>query len=151
LPTPEVTARPGQIGRELGLEIARRSAAGGDELMVRLAPDEMGRIEVRMSFDAGGTLRAVVTAENQAALDMLRRDAGDLGRSLADAGVRADAQSFRFDAKSGDGGTGWQRQGQGRDGGPGDNDAQQRDTFAGEGEDAPYHRLNSTSQIDLMA
>lgn len=109
---PSITARPGQIGREMGVEIARRLGIGGDELTVRLNPVEMGRIEVRLSFDDRGALRAFVAAESPAALDMLRRDSADLGRALADAGVRADAGSFRFDSRSGsgEGGQFWQRQ-----------------------------------------
>ena len=74
-----VNARPGQIGREMGVEIARHLSAGGEELTVRLNPAEMGRIEVRLSFDDRGTLRAVVAAESAAALEMLRRDHADLG------------------------------------------------------------------------
>ena len=145
---PSVTARPGQIGREMGVEIARRLHAGGDELTVRLNPVEMGRIEVRLSFDDRGSLRAFVAAESPAALDMLRRDSADLGRALTDAGVRADAGSFRFDSRSGsgEGGQFWQRQQQGG--------AQQRSSgHASLGADADpiYRPLRNGGRVDLMA
>lgn len=144
---PIVNARSGQIGREMGVEIARHLSAGGDELTVRLNPAEMGRIEVRLSFDEGGTLRAVVAAESAAALDMLRRDSADLGRALTDAGVRADAQSFRFDSRSngGEGSQFWQRQQQG---------GRQRGNAAADHAhtiDPVYRPLRASGRIDLLA
>ena len=95
-----VSARPGEIGHQLGVEIARRSLDGQDSLTIRLDPAEMGEIHIRLQFDDKGTMRAHVTAESAAALDMLRRDSGDLVRALGDAGVRTDAQSFQFEARS---------------------------------------------------
>lgn len=146
---PTVVARPGQIGRDMGIEIARRVASGGDELVVRLSPQDLGRIEVRMSFDEGGSLRAVMTAESPAALDMLRREAGDLGRALADAGVRADTQSLKFGTRDGESGSSsWQRQQQ--DGGRRDGE-RHPDQHAADIDEAPYRPLRAAGQIDLMA
>lgn len=144
-----VNARPGQIGREMGVEIARKVSVGRDEMTIRLNPVEMGRIEVRMAFDDGGSLRAVVAAESPAALDMLRRDAADLTRALTDAGIRSDAQSFRFDSRSGGDGQGWQRQHQGGEQRSGD--ARAAATDAPEGDEPHYRPLRTSGQIDLMA
>ena len=95
----------------MGVAIARHAVAGQPEtITVRLDPKDMGRIEVRLAFDDAGTLRAVVSADTSAALEMLRRDAGDLGRALADAGVRADGQSLRFDTRTSGGNDPGQRQ-----------------------------------------
>lgn len=146
---PVVIARPGTIGRDMGVEIARQISAGKEEVLVRLDPAELGRIDVRMSFDRDGNLRATVTAESLVALDMLRRDSGDLTRALADAGVRADSQSFRFDGRGSDGGQFAQRgQQQGDRGGDGQ-------TRGGAGETADenpqYRRLATSGRIDVMA
>ncbi|MET0269695.1 MAG: flagellar hook-length control protein FliK, partial [Sphingomonas sp.] len=103
-PVPEahVMAEPGRMGHEMAVAIARHTAEGGGEaLTVRLNPAEFGRIDVTLSFDDRGTLRAVLAAETPAALDVLRRDSADLGRALSDAGMRTDAQSFRFDTRQG--------------------------------------------------
>lgn len=153
LPEPVVTARAGQIGREMGMEIARRVSAGGDELTVRLNPVEMGRIEVRLAFDERGSLRAVVAAESSAALDLLRRDSADLGRALADAGVRSDAQSFRFDARAGggDGGQPWQRQRGGQDGGQGSVPGRGYADAGSASEEPLYRPLRTSGRVDLMA
>jgi len=103
-PVPEarVAAEPGRMGHEMAVAIARHTAEGGGEaLTVRLNPAEFGRIDVTLSFDDRGTLRAVLAAETPAALDLLRRDSADLGQALSDAGMRTDAQSFRFDTRQG--------------------------------------------------
>lgn len=145
-----VAAEPGRIGREMGVIIARHAATGGGEtITVRLDPKDMGRIDVTLSFDDDGRLRAVVAADNPAALDLLRRDSADLNRSLVDAGVRADQQSFRFDTRSGGGeqaasGQSGQRREQA---GAGFIDADPTDP-----PDEPDHRPRATSgRIDMMA
>lgn len=98
------TAQPGQIGRDVGVAIAHRVSAGGEEVIVRLDPAELGRIEVRMSFDKHGDLRAVIAADSPVALDMLRRDSADLSRALNDAGVRNGGQSLHFQSEGGNSG-----------------------------------------------
>lgn len=147
---PVVTAKPGQIGRDMGVEIARQVSAGKEEVLIRLDPAEMGRIEVRLSFDREGSLRAVMAADSPAALDMLRREAGDLSRALTDAGVRADTQSFRFDSRSNDPGQAWQRGQQGGDarGGQGGLPHDGGDSTTDE---PVYQPLRASGRVDLMA
>jgi hypothetical protein len=145
---PVVTAQPGRIGHDLGVEIARRIADGGDQLVVRLSPAELGRIEVRMSFDDRGGLSTVFAADSRAALDMLRRDSADLSRALNDAGCRNEASTMRFD--SGDRGSGgqprtpWQNAAPKRDSGT--------DTFEPELLDqTAFRTLQTRGRYDLMA
>jgi hypothetical protein len=90
----------------------------------------------------------VVTAESPAALDMLRREAGDLGRALADAGVRADSQSLKFDTRSDGGAFSNRQQSEGGRGGQSGRDPR---TFTAEAEEPAYRQHRSTGQIDLMA
>lgn len=96
-----------RFGEELGIAIARHVAHGEgamrETMTVRLDPPEHGRIEVSLSFEDGGPLRAVVATSHSATLDLLRRDSADLGRALAQAGVSTDAQSFSFSAQTQDG------------------------------------------------
>lgn len=109
-PTPTMSARAEQIAQDLGLAIARHTRNGQDEFAIRMDPAELGRIHVRLAFDDQGSLRAHIHAESHSVADMLRRDSGELGRVLSDAGVRTDSQSFRF----GDGGGNRQMGGQAR-------------------------------------
>ncbi|WP_162234715.1 flagellar hook-length control protein FliK [Sphingomonas sp. Leaf231] len=94
---PQAHAFGGRLGAEVGAIVRRQIAAGREEVTVRLDPAEFGRIHIRFSFEQGGELRAVVATESPAALELLRRDVGQLDRALAQAGVRTDAGSFRFD------------------------------------------------------
>lgn len=145
-----VSARAGQMGREMGVEIARRIKEGKSEIMLRLDPAEMGRVEVRMSFDGEGRLRAVVSADNVMALDILRRDAGDLTRSLSDSGYRLDAQSFRFDARGGDQGQNlWQRHQQ--EAGSGHRAKSDMSDFANVEDEPVYRHLRESGRVDMMA
>ena len=101
---PQANALSGHFGSEIGAIVRRQIAAGREEVTVRLDPAEMGRVHIRFSFDQGGELRAVVATESPAALELLRRDVGQLDRALAQAGVRTDAGSFRFDEGQSGGG-----------------------------------------------
>lgn len=149
---PVVQAQPGRIGADIGVEIARMAKDGREDLLIRLDPREMGRVDVRLSFDRDGILRAVMSADSPTALEMLRRESGDLNRALADAGIRADGQSLRFDARGGD-----QRQG----GGQGHAGQHDRDNGASSGGPAGdgasdlvephYQPLRGSGQVDLMA
>lgn len=146
---PTVHAQPGRIGHQMGVEIARATKAGREELRVRLNPVELGAIEVKLSFDDRGTVRAVVAAESASALDMLRRDSAELSRALADAGIRSDAQSFRFDSRAGSGGEGgrfWQRQQQASE-----QNGRNYSSASPGGEDPVYRPLRASGQVDLMA
>ncbi|HUD91820.1 flagellar hook-length control protein FliK [Sphingobium sp.] len=150
-PSPVIQAQPGRIGADIGVEIAKAAKGDREDLLIRLDPREMGRIDVRLSFDREGTLRAVMSADSPAALDMLRRESGDLNRALVDAGIRQDSQSLRFDARSGDqgqgagSGQGWQHGGQ---------DQGNRaflDNGGDELADLEYRPLRASGQVDLMA
>lgn len=143
-----VSARPGEIGRQLGVEVARSSLDGRDSLIVRLDPVEFGEIQIRLQFDEKGSLRAHITAESSVALEMLRRESGDLVRALGDAGLRTDAQSFQFDTRGHGRG---EQQGQNRQpAAPWHQNEQQLDTDA---DDQPLrHKLQvGGGNIDLFA
>jgi len=148
---PVVAAQPGRMGADIGVEIAKAAKGEREDLLIRLDPRDLGRINVRLSFDGDGVLRAVMSADSPAALDMLRRESGDLNRALADAGIRSDAQSLRFDARSGDQGQGGSHSGQrgqqaqsgGSQGSTGDGSADLADVH--------YRPLRSSGQVDLMA
>ncbi|MDF0542546.1 flagellar hook-length control protein FliK [Sphingobium sp. H39-3-25] len=148
--SPVVAAQTGRIGSDMGVEIARAVNDGRDDVLIRLDPAEMGRIDVRLSFDRDGVLRAVMAADSPAALDMLRRETGDLSRALADAGVRADAQSLKFDSRASDQGQGGYRGQQGSAGGNGRGDGGTGSAETASA-DPIYRQLRSSGRIDLMA
>lgn len=144
---PQANALSGHFGSEIGAIVRRQIAAGREEVTVRLDPAEMGRVHIRFSFDQGGELRAVVATESPAALELLRRDVGQLDRALAQAGVRTDAGSFRFD--EGQSGGGFAQPHPGR--------ADRRFAMTGDG-DPPVslhepiiHRAALPGRVDMLA
>ncbi len=144
---PQANALSGRFGSEIGAIVRRQIAAGREEVTVRLDPAEMGRVHIRFSFDQGGELRAVVATESPAALELLRRDVGQLDRALAQAGVRTDAGSFRFD--EGQSGGGFAQPHPGR--------ADRRFAMTGDG-DPPVslhepiiHRAALPGRVDMLA
>lgn len=143
---PVIEARTGHLGQSLGVEIARKVELGEETLRIRLNPIELGRIEVTLAFDDKGSLQATVRTESAQAMDLLRQDAPDLARTLDQAGVRTDAQSFRFESRTGDGG-GQQAQQQ---------QQQNRGQFASSDDEAGaaepiYRPVRSDGQVDLLA
>jgi len=97
-------ARAVSIGRDVGVAITRHATRdGASTLTIRLDPVELGRVEVRMQIDPAGKLLATISAEHVSALDLLRRDATMLAQTLSQAGIQADAASFRFDTQAGSG------------------------------------------------
>lgn len=102
--TQTISTAPGRFGEELGVAIARHASRGdsgtAEMLSLRLDPPDHGRIEVTLTFEDGGPLRAVVAASQPATLDLLRRDSADLNRALAQVGIGTDAQSFSFSTQS---------------------------------------------------
>lgn len=143
---PVVAARAGRMGHDMGVAIARHVAIGGGEtIAIRLDPADMGRIEVRLSFNDGGALQAVVAADNPASLDLLRRESPELVRALADAGVSADAGSFRFDTRSGGQG------GQSQHRHPAFRAQPDRMPVEEDAVAAAYQPLRTRGRVDLMA
>ncbi|WP_448661380.1 flagellar hook-length control protein FliK [Sphingomonas sp. CJ20] len=143
---PQVSARPGALGQGLGVEIARKVEAGESSLRVRMNPAELGRVEVTLSFDDAGSMKATLRADSAHALDLLRQDLPDLARTLDQAGIRTDAQSFRFESRTGDGQSGQSNPQQQR------GDDRRQNAAQDESETNPaYRAIRGDGQVDLLA
>ncbi len=80
LPAPATTPQPAT--RQIAAAVAQ---AGGGMVEIRLDPPELGRVQIRLEPAEDG-LRAVVLAERADTQDLLRRNADQLARELAEAG-----------------------------------------------------------------
>ena len=106
LPQPTETmlaVRPDRLAADVAVEVVRQIGAGRSEFTIRLDPPDLGRIDVSLEF-RGNEVRAVVSTDNPATHDLLRRDADAFQRLFADSGFRADGQTLRFDLRDGSGG-----------------------------------------------
>ncbi len=127
-------AAPVPIAPEaLGLAIARHVADGQKVFEISLAPEELGRVDVRLEFAEDGRVTAHVYADRAETLGLLQRDRAELARSLTGQGLNTDTTSLNFALRDGsssgggntggDSGTGTGsggRRGRGRDTSSGD-------------------------------
>ena len=99
------TARPMPAARaafeQIAVNIQRAAAAGTDRIQIRLQPQELGRVDVRLEVKGDQRLRAVILAEKPETLELLQRDARQLQRALQMAGLQADTASLEFGLRGG--------------------------------------------------
>ncbi len=81
---------------QLAIHLAQAIQKGVSRFSVRLHPAELGRVDVRMDVTHDGRVTAIVFAERQETLDLLKKDSGHLERSLQDSGLKADSNSLSF-------------------------------------------------------
>jgi flagellar hook-length control protein FliK len=93
----------------LAVEIASRAHAGQNHFEIRLEPQELGRIDVRLDIDREGKVTSRLIVDRPETLDLLRRDAPQLERSLQQAGLKTADDALQFslrDQNQGQGGFG---------------------------------------------
>jgi flagellar hook-length control protein FliK len=90
----------------LAVEIASPALAGKNRFEIRLDPPELGRIDVRLDVDRDGKVTSRLVVDRPETLDILRRDAPALERSLQEAGLKTadDALQFSLRDQGGSGG-----------------------------------------------
>jgi flagellar hook-length control protein FliK len=80
----------------LAVEIASHARAGKNRFEIRLDPPELGRIDVRLDVDREGKVTSRLVVDRPETLDMLRRDAPALERSLQQAGLKTADNALQF-------------------------------------------------------
>jgi flagellar hook-length control protein FliK len=94
-PTAATTATPIPIAG-LAVEIASHARAGNNRFDIRLDPPELGRVDVRLDVDRDGKVTSHLVVDRPETLDMLRRDAPQLERSLQQAGLKTADNALQF-------------------------------------------------------
>ena len=97
---------------------------GNQQLVVQLAPEELGRVEIRIERVQDGPANVQVTAERPETLQLLQHDAPALQRTLDQAGFAQEGRTLSFHlgapdnppAAANGSGTGWTGAGQGEAG-----------------------------------
>src|SRR5205085_4244671 len=80
----------------LAMEIAASAKSGKSRFEIRLDPADLGRIDVRIDVDRNGQVTSHLTVERPETLSMLRQDANQLQRALADPGFKTDGSGLQF-------------------------------------------------------
>jgi flagellar hook-length control protein FliK len=100
-------------GAQLSGRIEQAVANGQTTLTVRLDPEHLGRVEVKLEMQ-DGRVTAMIAAEKPATLDMLQRDARLIERALEQGGMQVQPDGLQFSLR--EGGSQWAEADQGRRG-----------------------------------
>lgn len=90
---------------QISLKITESIKDGDSKIILRLNPEMLGSIEVKMEIDANNNAKLHLVADKQDVVDMLHRDSKELSRSLMDIGFKMDNSSMSFNLKNGDSNT----------------------------------------------
>ena len=88
------------LGRPLAVAIGKSVHDGREHLRISLDPKDLGQLDVRLSIERNGAVRAVVTASSEATAELIRQDLPTLVRSLSDAGLKVDGGSIRLEVQA---------------------------------------------------
>ena len=90
---------PATPSDQVQIGIRQAVESGTDRITIQLDPADLGRVEIRMDVADNGKTHLVFTADKASTLDALSRGAHGLERSLADAGIKADAGTMEFNLR----------------------------------------------------
>ncbi len=85
-----------QVAQQLNMSLTRALQNGDQKFTLRLNPQEMGRVTVRMQFAQNGMVRAHILVENPETLDLLQKDTRALERAIEAGGHKAQQGSLSF-------------------------------------------------------
>jgi len=80
----------------IAFAIATNAQGGRNRFEIRLDPPELGRINVHLHIDSKGHVTSHLIVDRAETLDLLRRDASDLERSLQQAGLKTSDSGLQF-------------------------------------------------------
>ena len=80
----------------VAVEVSARISSGKNQFDIRLDPEELGRIHVKVNVDRDGNISTHMVADRPDTLDLLRRDMQGLERALQDAGLKTSDNSLQF-------------------------------------------------------
>ncbi len=90
------------IVEQVKIQLQKMAKSGDDQMTIHLSPDEMGKIEIKLTFGDDKTVQGTVIADNKVTLEALQKDQSSLQQALQDAGLRADQGCLQFSLR-GDG------------------------------------------------
>jgi len=88
---------PGSATDQVSVKLSQAGKDGGGKISIRLNPEELGKVDVKMEIGRDGMVRALVSADRPETLDMLQRDSRALEKALQDAGLKTDSDSLQFE------------------------------------------------------
>lgn len=93
------SATPGTAVDQVAVKLSSSAKDGSGKISIKLNPEELGRVDVKLDIGRDGMVRATVMADRPETLDLLQRDARGLERALQEAGLKTDGQSLNFEGQ----------------------------------------------------
>ena len=90
-----------EVVEQVKVNITKSAVKGVDKIDVRLKPEDLGNIEIKMQISKDGKLQAHITASRQETMEILRSEVQDLEKAFNDAGFETDDSSFTFSFQNG--------------------------------------------------
>jgi flagellar hook-length control protein FliK len=101
--TPQQAAAPAQAPQApptpmamLPIEIGMRAMEGQQRFEIRLSPDSLGRVDVRLDIGEDGGVKAHIVVDRVDTLGLLQRDARTLERAFEQAGLKTGDGALQF-------------------------------------------------------
>ncbi len=96
-------ANAGTVADQVAVKLSSMAKNGSGRVTIKLHPEDLGKLDVKLEIGKDGLVRASVTVEKPETLDLLQRDQRALERALQDAGLKTNSNSLEFDLRGEDG------------------------------------------------
>ncbi len=80
----------------VAVEIGMRAMRGSREFSIRLDPEDLGRIDIKLEISEAGQVQAKLVVERVETLHLLQRDAKTLERAFDQAGLKTNPDGLQF-------------------------------------------------------
>jgi hypothetical protein len=80
----------------LALEIGMQAVRGNTQFTLKLDPEDLGSVEIRLDIARNGEVSAHCIAERTETLNLLRREAQNLQQALEQAGLKTSSEGLGF-------------------------------------------------------
>ncbi len=86
---------------QVKVNITKSAVKGVDNIEIKLKPEDLGHIEVKMQISKDGKLHAHIISSRPETMEILQREAGNLEKAFNDAGFDMDSGSLSFSFREG--------------------------------------------------
>jgi flagellar hook-length control protein FliK len=87
------------VADQVSVQINKAIKAGLDRISIQLRPENLGRVDVKLDISRDGGVSVAVIADNKDTMELLQRDAKELLKALADAGLKAESGDLNFNLR----------------------------------------------------
>ena len=85
-----------EVVEQVKVNITKSAIKGVDNIDIKLKPEDLGHIQIKMQISKDGKLQAHIIASRPETVEMLREEVQNLEKAFQDAGFDTDSGSFSF-------------------------------------------------------